>query len=188
MNKLTSAFLITLVFSMIVSSIPNIVHADSQTESLIKIATKARDQIKIQLSKIDNISEELKTKFEEGSDRIKLLREAAAEDNISEARKQFLEAMRIFNEISKRISEQTSEAALTSKTSQTSTFSNQLDRWVLYVERLKQIASRNDINIGFTDVEQLIETAKKYIHENNYDQASASNFSATCICKSNCSI
>jgi hypothetical protein len=66
MKKSATFALIVLVSSMILGSIPNYVYADSQSDSLIRIASQARDQLKIQLSQIE-ASQEIKEKFELGS-------------------------------------------------------------------------------------------------------------------------
>ena len=65
-KMISSIVLLALVSSMIFSSIPVSVYADSQSYSLIRIASQARDQVNIQLSKVD-ATQEIKDKFELGS-------------------------------------------------------------------------------------------------------------------------
>ena len=74
-KMISSIVLLALVSSMIFTSIPVSVYADSQSDSLIRIASQARDQVKIQLSKVD-ATQEIKEKFEAGSEQIELLIEA----------------------------------------------------------------------------------------------------------------
>ena len=100
--KISQLALLILISSMIVS-VPIESFADSQSDSLIRIAEKARDQIRIQLSESDNNSSELKSQLEKGSSEIELLKKAAQENDISTARKHFLAAMGIFKEISHNI-------------------------------------------------------------------------------------
>src|SRR3989337_1453147 len=106
-KKVTSIALLVLVASKIIGSIPNYVYADSQFDSLIRIATQARDQLRIYLSKVDT-SQEIKEKFELGSAEIESLIKASKDENIPAAREHFLSAMKIFNEIIQQISERTS--------------------------------------------------------------------------------
>jgi len=75
-KKITFIALFALVASMIMGSIPNYAYADSQSDSLIRIASQARDQVKIQLSKVD-ATQEIKDKFQIGSVEIRLLIEAS---------------------------------------------------------------------------------------------------------------
>ena len=63
-KMISSIVLLVLVSSMIFSSIPVSVYADSQSDSLIRIASQARDQVKIQLSQSD-ATQEIKEKFEQ---------------------------------------------------------------------------------------------------------------------------
>ena len=103
MKKMVSSIvLLALVSSMIFSSIPVSVYADSQSDSLIRIASQARDQVKIQLSKVDE-TQEIKEKFELGSEQIKLLIEAVKIEDVATARQHFLSAMTIFNNIIQQI-------------------------------------------------------------------------------------
>lgn len=78
-KKVTSIALLVLVASMIIGSIPNHVYADSQSDSLIRIVTQARDQLRIQLSKVDT-SQEIKEKFELGSTEIESLIKASKDE------------------------------------------------------------------------------------------------------------
>src|SRR3972149_3009442 len=105
-KKVTSIALLVLVTSMIIGSIPAYVYADSQFDSLIRITTQARDQLRIHLSKVDT-SQEIKEKFELGSAEIESLIKASKDENIPAAREHFLSAMKIFNEIIQQISEGT---------------------------------------------------------------------------------
>ncbi|MGI0076825.1 MAG: hypothetical protein ACREAU_05410, partial [Nitrosopumilaceae archaeon] len=106
-KKVTSIALLVLVASMIIGSIPNYVYADSQSDSLIRIATQARDQLRIHLSTVDT-SQEIKEKFELGSTEVESLIKASKDENIPAAREHFLSAMKIFNQIIQQISERTS--------------------------------------------------------------------------------
>ena len=168
-KKITSIALFALVASMIMGSIPNYVYADSQSDSLIRIASQARDQVKIQLSKVD-ATQEIKDKFQIGSVEIRLLIEASKNEDVPAYRQHFLSAMTIFNEIIQQISEisSTSDAALSSsQTVVTSSISHELDRLERYIDRLKGIAIRNGIDIDSSYVDKLIDKARNEIEEGN---------------------
>ena len=168
-KKITSIALFALVASMIMGSIPNYVYADSQSDSLIRIASQARDQVKIQLSKVD-ATQEIKDKFETGSVEIRLLIEASKNEDVPASRQHFLSAMTIFNEIIQQISEitSTSDAALSSsQTVVASSISHELDRLERYIDRLKGIAIKNGIDIDSSHVDKLIDKARNEIEEGN---------------------
>lgn len=168
-KKITSIALFALVASMIMGSIPNYAYADSQSDSLIIIASQARDQVKIQLSKVD-ATQEIKDKFQIGSVEIRLLIEASKNEDVPAYRQHFLSAMTIFNEIIQQISEisSTSDAALSSsQTVVTSSISHELDRLERYIDRLKGIAIRNGIDIDSSYVDKLIDKTRNEIEEGN---------------------
>jgi len=168
-KKITSIALFALVASMIMGSIPNYVYADSQSDSLIRIASQARDQVKIQLSKVD-ATQEIKDKFEIASVEIRLLIEASKNEDVPAYRQHFLSAMNIYNEIIQQISEisSTSDAALSSsQTVGASSISHELDRLERHIDRLKGIAIKNGIDIDSSHVDKLIDKARNEIEEGN---------------------
>ncbi|MGQ0791915.1 MAG: hypothetical protein ACT4NJ_06805 [Nitrosopumilaceae archaeon] len=174
-NKVTSIALLVLVASMIVGSIPNYVYADSQSDSLIRIATQARDQLRIQLSKVDT-SQEIKAKFELGSAEIESLIKASKDENIPSAREHFLSAMKIFNEIIQQISEKapTSETALSaSQPVEAPRISNEIDRSERYIDQLKGISDKNGFEIDFSHAYELIDIARNQLGEGNSESANS---------------
>ncbi len=175
MRKMFSSIvLLALVSSMIFSSIPVSVYADSQSDSLIRIASQARDQVKIQLSKVD-ATQEIKEKFEQGSEQIELLVEASKNENVPAARQHFLSAMTIFNEIIQQISERTatSEAALSdsSTTVDTSRIAQEIDRLERYIDQLKRIDINNGFDIDSSKSDNLVDQARNDLREGNSDSA-----------------
>jgi hypothetical protein len=159
---------------MILGSIPNHVYADSQSDSLIRIASQARDQLKIQLSKID-ASQEIKEKFELGSSEIELLIQAAKDENVSAAREHFLSAMKIFSEIIQQISESPSpsEASLSVSQPETSRISNELDRFERYIVQLQGISDKNGFEIDFSKSHGLIDKARNELQDGLLEAANS---------------
>ena len=173
-KMISSIVLLALLSSMIFSSIPANVYADSQSDSLIRIASQARDQVKIQLSKVD-VTQEIKEKFELGSEHIKLLIEATKNEDIPAARQHFLSAMTLFNEIIQQISERpsTSEAALSDSavSVDTSRIAQELDRLERYIAQLKRIAINNEFDLDSSKPDNLIEQARNDLRDGNSDSA-----------------
>jgi outer membrane murein-binding lipoprotein Lpp len=173
-KMISSIVLLALVSSMIFSSISVSVYADSQSDSIIRIASQARDQVKIQLSKVD-MTPEIKEKFELGSEQIELLIEAAKNEDDTATKQHFLSAMKIFNDIIQQISERTSasESALSNlpTTVDTSRITNELDRLERYVSQLKRIAINNEFGLDSSKCDGLIAQARNDLRDGNSDSA-----------------
>lgn len=174
MKKSATFTLLVLVSSIILGSIPNYVYADSQSDSLIRIASQARDQLKIQLSQIE-ASQEIKEKFELGSSEIESLIQAVKDENVSAAREHFLSAMKIFSEIIQQISEgpSTSEASLSVSQPETSRISNELDRFERYIVQLQGISDKNGFEIDFSHTHELINRARNELQGGNSEAANS---------------
>jgi len=177
MRKMVSSIvLLALVSSMIFSSISVSVYADSQSDSLIRIASQARDQVKIQLSQSD-ATQEIKENFELGSEQIKLLIEAVNNEDVPTARQHFLSAMTIFNEIIQQISERTStsEASLSASptTVDISSIAHELDRLERYIGQLKRIAINNGFDLDSSQSDDLIEQVRIDLREGNSDSTTS---------------
>jgi hypothetical protein len=174
-KKVISISLLVLVASMIIGSIPTHVYADSQSDSLIRIATQARDQLRIQLSKVD-ASQEIKEKFRLGSVEIESLIKASKDENVSVAREHFLSAMKIFNEIIQQISERTltSETALSvSQPADAPRILNEIDRSEKYIDQLQSISNKNGFKIDFSHVYELIDIARNQLGTGNSEAANS---------------
>jgi len=174
-KMISSIVLLVLVSSMIFSSIPVSVYADSQSDSLIRIASQARDQVKIQLSKVD-ATQEIKDKFELGSEQIKLLIEAVSIEDVPTARQHFLSAMTIFNNIIQQISDRPSTAkaelsGVDPATADTSRIAQELDRLERYTAQLKRIAINNEFALDSSKSDNLIEQARNDLRDGNSDLA-----------------
>ena len=159
----------TIAISMIFGSIPNYVFADSQSESMIQIAIKARDQIKIQLSKTS--STDLNDLFNEGLVKVELLEEAAKIGDTPKAREHFLSAMKIFREISQQITQQQSLDTAKSATQSQPSRTYEIERLERYLVTLKGIANKNNLDVDFSKIEKLIENAKQAQKDMNYDES-----------------
>jgi len=141
-------------------------YAESETESLVRLAMQARDHIKSELSNTESVPDEIKKLYEQGSAEIDALNNAAKEENTEEARAHFLAAMRIFKEIGQQISQArpVAELALAQDTNTQYGIKPVIDRMEKYVDRLKGIAEKNGVEIDFQALDELITTAR-----NNYN-------------------
>ena len=154
------------LIASLLGTISTYAYAESETESLVRLATQARDHIKLELSNTESISDEIKKLYEQGSAEIDALNNAAKEENAEEARTHFLAAMKIFKEIGQQISQvrPVAERALAQDTNTQYGIKPVIDRMEKYVDRLKGIAEKNGVEIDFQTLDELIITAK-----NNYN-------------------
>ena len=154
------------LIASLLGTISTYAYAESETESLVRLATQARDHIKLELSNTESVSNEIKKLYEQGSAEIDALNNAAKEENAEEARTHFLAAMKIFKEIGQQISQvrPVAERALAQDTNTQYGIKPVIDRMEKYVDRLKGIAEKNGVEIDFQALDELITTAK-----NNYN-------------------
>jgi len=154
------------LIASLLGTISTYAYAESESESLVRLATQARDHIKLELSNTESISDEIKKLYEQGSAEIDALNNAAKEENAEEARTHFLAAMKIFKEIGQQISQvrPVAERALAQDTNTQYGIKPVIDRMEKYVDRLKGIAEKNGVEIDFQTLDELIITAK-----NNYN-------------------
>jgi len=164
MNK--TNFVMLFLIASLLGTISTYAYAESETESLVRLATQARDHIKLELSNTESVSNEIKKLYEQGSAEIDALNNAAKEENAEEARTHFLAAMKIFKEIGQQISQvrPVAERALAQDTNTQYGIKPVIDRMEKYVDRLKGIAEKNGVEIDFQTLDELIITAK-----NNYN-------------------
>ena len=154
------------LIASLLGTISTYAYAESETESLVRLATQARDHIKLELSNTESVPNEIKKLYEQGSAEIDALNNAVKEENAEEARTHFLAAMKIFKEIGQQISQvrPVAERALAQDTNTQYGIKPVIDRMEKYVDRLKGIAEKNGVEIDFQTLDELIITAK-----NNYN-------------------
>ncbi len=164
MNK--TNFIMLFLIASLLGTISTYAYAESESESLVRLATQARDHIKLELSNTESVSNEIKKLYEQGSAEIDALNNAVKEENAEEARTHFLAAMKIFKEIGQQISQvrPVAERALAQDTNTQYGIKPVIDRMEKYVDRLKGIAEKNGVEIDFQTLDELIITAK-----NNYN-------------------
>jgi hypothetical protein len=161
--------LFALVGSMI--TIPIQTYADSQLDSLLMIANQARDNIKIRLSQLSTVSDEIARLYEQGSMETDELAKSVSEGDVTTAKQHFLSAMKLFKELSDRIS---SSAAANVEEPLPEIDTSRLKTAIIRIEkaadRLKAIAIKNNIEIDFTEFDNLIQIAKQNLDAGNVDE------------------
>lgn len=168
MNKFTCLALLVLVSSTI---IVNILPVQAQTDLtiLLRIANQAMHQVQSQLN--DDTPSEVKNLFEEGVNEVRLLEEALTENNIKSAKQHFLSAMKIFKKISHMTTQASTAELAAQRVPDPRDLHSDLERAVNFLSKLKLIAERQGTGIDFTAIDNLIETAKTAIRNEQYEEA-----------------
>ena len=166
MNKIPIFFLLFLVASMGFVTIPNMAHADSQLNILIKIALNAKDHIKADIDKMVDVTNEAREQFNEGVKETDLLIKTTEEGDVVSARQHFISAMIAFKEasIATDATSDESQKALIPDRSQT------IKKYETNIKKLKVISDRLKANIDFEQIDQLLALAKTNHAQGNFVQ------------------
>ena len=175
MKKMISSIMLLALVSSMIFSIPLSVYADSQSDSLIRIASQARDQVKIQLSKVD-VTQEIKEKFEIGSEHIELLIEAARnelrEGNVDLAISIIDEIKQSIVELNQILKEKTRQYTTDRAKTLAEKHLEDLDRLIEQAEEMevsddtleKLLEAKKNLNsLSDASVEQIINEVKRII-------------------------
>src|SRR5574337_633285 len=101
--KIFPIILLALVGTLILNG-PIQSYADPQLDALLQIAIKARDNLRMNISQINNVPDDITTLFKQGSDETDALSKAIDKQDIVSARQHFLSAMKFFKTTNDKIS------------------------------------------------------------------------------------
>ena len=167
MNKLIVFFSLFLVVSMGFAAIPNIVHADSQLDILIKITQNTKEHIKNDIDKLSDVSQKVFDYYDEGTRKTDLLIQAAEKGDVVSAKQYFVGAMIAFKQASLTISENESPKTLQSIISDHSQIIN---KYEYNVKKLKLISAKLNADTDFEQIDQLLSLAKVNNAKGNLEQ------------------
>jgi len=171
MKKITTFILLILVSSLVFNGITISAQAQIDPNILLKISLKAKSQVETQLSKMDSVPSEVNQLFLQASSEVDQIEDSLENDDVSSARLHFLTAMKTFKKITHMISssDSVSEKTQLVKSSINRKPTHDIDRLENYVDNLKNIAQRHNVDIDFSEIDRLIEDAKTQIREENFD-------------------
>ncbi len=168
MNKLLVFFSLFLIVSMGFVTIPNIIHADSQLDILVKIIQNTKEHIKNDIDKM-TISQymEVYDFYDEGSRETVLLTQAVENGDTKSAKQHFISAMIAFKRTSLAILENESQ-----ETPQmvTSVHSQTIKKYENNVKKLKLISAKLNTDVDFEQIDQLLALAKVNIAKGSIEQ------------------
>ena len=170
MNKLLVIFSLFLIVSMGFVTIPNIIHADSQLDILVKITQNTEEHIKNEIDKM-TISQYMEIheegSYNEGTRETVLLTQAVENGDTKSAKQHFVSAMIAFKRTSLAISEIESQ-----ETPQivTSVHSQTIKKYENNVKKLKLISAKLNTDVDFEQIDQLLALAKANIAKGSIEQ------------------
>jgi len=167
MNKLLVFLSLFLIVSMGFVTIPNIIHADSQLDVLVKIIQNTKEHIKNDIDKLDNISQKVYDIYDEGSRETVLLTQAVENGDTESAKQHFISSMIAFKRTSLAISENESEETpqiVSSVQSQT------IKKYENNIKKLKLISAKLNTDVDFEQIDQLLALAKANIAKGSIEQ------------------
>jgi len=167
MNKLLVILSLFLIVSMGFVTIPNIIHADSQLDILVKIIQNTEEHIKNDIDRLGNISQKVYDFYDEGSRETVLLTQAVENGDTKSAKQHFISAMIAFKRTSLAISENESQETLQVVTS---VHSQTINKYENNIKKLKLISTKLNTDIDFEQIDQLLALAKANIAKGSIEQ------------------
>jgi hypothetical protein len=163
--------LLVLVGSLILTNLPVPSYADPNLDTLLRIATQARDNINIQLSQLPTVPNEISQLYKQGSEETDALEQSISQNDQSSSKEHFLSAMKIFKEVNNRISSLTPDVT-SEQPSQIDTLQlkSEINRMQTLGDRLKTIAITNNVQIDFTKFNNTMQDARQNLDAGNADQ------------------
>jgi len=167
MKKLFFFFLLFLIASMTIVTIPHNVNAESQLNILVRITENTKQYIKNDMNKIGNVSDVIQQLYDKGLREIDLLTTATENEDATSAKQHFLAAMTAFKQIRIAISGLESESVpLQPITIQSQT----VKKYEWNIKKLKDVSLKLNANINFEPIDRLMNLAKKNLTDGNVEQ------------------
>lgn len=171
--KVLMITVLALVGTMILSG-PIQSFADPQLDTLVNIATQARNNLNVNISQINNVPSEVIQLYNQGSNETDALTNASNEQNITLARQHFLSAMKFFKATNDKINSLNVSQINDQPRAVVIELQSEITRMEKIGERLHTIALTNHANFDFTQFDQLIQKAKQDLDNGKFNDTSKS--------------
>lgn len=169
--KILLIILLALVGTLIING-PIQSYADPQLDALLQITEKARENLRMNISQINNVPDEITTLFKQGSDETDALSKAIDKKDIVSARQHFLSAMKFFKTTNDKISSLNVTHENNTQQIDVLQLKGEIRRLTDVVKSLKTVALTNNINFDFTPFDKLIQQASQDIDAGKTNEAS----------------
>ena len=163
----TVAIIMLALVGTLILNLPMQSYADPQLDTLLRIATQARDNLSINLSQLTNIPSEISDSYKKGSDETGALQQAVQQQDLSSAKQHFLSAMQFFKITNDKINSLNATSSNDQQQTQILTLQDEIVNMEKTGQRLRDIAITNNVDANFTEFDQLIQQAKQDLTNNN---------------------
>src|SRR5690348_238234 len=170
---LVAALVVTLVLNGPIQSF-----ADPQLDTLVNIATQARNNLNISISQIPNASNEITSLYKQGSDETDALTAAASAQNVTSAKQHFLAAMNFFKTTNDKINSLNATETNDQQRIDIMQLQSEITRLEKIAETLQTIAITNHVDFNFTQFNTSLMVAKQDLDAGKINEASQSLDSA----------
>jgi soluble cytochrome b562 len=171
--KTLAIIFLALVGTLVING-PIQSYADPQLDALLRIATQARENLKMNISQINNVPDEITRLFKQGSDETDALSNAIDKKDVVSARQHFLSAMNFFKTTNDKINSLNTTQVNNQQQTDALQLQSEITRLANIGETLKTIAITNHASFDFTQFDQLIQKAKQDLDNGNISEASKS--------------
>ncbi|HEV2192763.1 MAG TPA: hypothetical protein VGR54_03985 [Nitrosopumilaceae archaeon] len=162
--------LLVLVGSLILTNLPAPSYADPNLDTLLRIATQARDNINIQLSQLPTIPNEINQLYNQGSEEMDALAQSVSQNDQTSSKEHFLSVMKIFKEVNDKISSLTPITSEQISQTDMLQLKSEINRMKIRGDRLETIATKNNVEIDFTKFNKAMQDAIQNLDAGNADQ------------------
>jgi len=173
MKILTLFTISVLIFATASTSLVNDAHAQDDSNILLPIAVQADTQILNQLDRSygDSVPSDVQALYENGHTAVESL-ENSLFDNVEQAKEDFLIAMKSFMQITKIISEFTTEVKTTTSFEVSDRdLQSELNRLHKYFQSLQAISQKHNTGIDFSEIKRLFTLAYEQINSDKSEEA-----------------
>ena len=164
MKKTLILFSLLLVASMCFVTMQNTAHADSQTDILVKIAQNTQTQIKKDIDKMNNASQEVYDFYDSGAKQVSLLVQAVENEDDVSAKQHFIDAMIAFKQASLAIAENQPQMTILDH-------SPTIKKYEANIQKLKVVSTKLKADIDFGKIDHLLALAKANNSQSKLEQA-----------------
>lgn len=171
--KALAIIFLALVGTLIING-PIQSYADPQLDALLRIATQAREDLRMNISQINNVPDGITRLFQQGSDETDALSNAIDKKDVVSARQHFLSAMNFFKTTNDEINSLNVSQVNNQQQTDALQLQSEITRLAKIGETLKTIAITNHVSLDLTQFDQLIQKAKQDLDNGNISEVSKS--------------
>ena len=169
--KILTIFVAALVITLILNG-PIQSYADPQLDTLVNIATHARNNLNLSISKISNVPNDIVSLYKKGSDETDALTVAVNAQNMASAKQHFLAAMNLFKATNDKINSLNATETNDSQRVAIIQLQSEITRLEKVAETLQTIAITNHLDLNLTQFNTSLKNAKQDLDAGKIEEAS----------------